>query len=53
MKSIKESENKKNTVKYVSFEDIPRKKVANVEEYARENGYIPLEELFDRINKLI
>ena len=49
----KESENKKDTIKHVPFDKVPVRVVDSIEEYARENGYIPLEELLERINRLI
>lgn len=53
MKNTKESEDKKDAVKYVPFDKFPRKKVDSIEKYIRENGCIPLEELLERINRLI
>lgn len=50
MKSVKELKDN-NTIKYIPFDDFPRKKVDNIEKYVRENGYISLDKLLERVSK--
>ena len=40
-------------MQYIPFDKVPVKIVDSIEEYARENGYIPFEEFLERINRLI